>query len=230
MDFDGNRKIRSAFGPGTCLSELDASSLVAITNTAVRRTFEKAQIVCLEGETSPGLIIIESGWLDSVKISPQGREQEIRLAGPGEMINEISVMAGELNLLTVKSLERSIVWIIDREMLLALMAKHPILSNLITQNMAKRLVQLLDLVEDLALRNVEGRLAHLLLTHSKSIPFQDQHWPTRAEMAARIGTTSVVISRVLHEMEDQGSIRLDRHEIYILDPSILEAVAFQEYK
>ena len=115
-------------------------------------------------------------------------------------------------------------------MILGLMAKHPMLSNIITQNMAKRLVQLLDIVEDLALRNVEGRLAHLLLNSSTSNPFQNNRWSTREMIAARIGTTSVVISRVLHEMEDQGAIRLDRHQIYILNGKILETVAFNEYK
>jgi CRP-like cAMP-binding protein len=48
-----------------------------------------------------------------------------RLAGPGEMINEISVMAGEINRLTLKTLENSIIWIIEREIILGLMAKHP---------------------------------------------------------------------------------------------------------
>jgi CRP-like cAMP-binding protein len=41
------------------------------------------------------------------------------------MINEISVMAGEINRLTLKTLENSIIWIIEREIILGLMAKHP---------------------------------------------------------------------------------------------------------
>jgi CRP-like cAMP-binding protein len=230
MDFNHGTQTRSTFGPGTCLSELDAASLDAIMSAAVRRTLKKAKFVCVEGERCPGLIIIESGWVQGVKVSPQGREQEIGLAGPGEMINEISVMAGEINLVTLKTLENSIIWIIDREIILGLMTKHPILSNLITQNLAKRLVHLLNIVEDLALRNVEGRLAHLLLSYSTSNLMQNDHWSTREEMAARIGTTSVVISRVLHEMEDQGAIRLDGHEIFIVNSDMLEAVAFNEYK
>lgn len=230
MDFNQARNLQSTFGPGTCLSEVDAASLDAIINTAVRRTLRKGQIVCLEGEPCPGLIIIESGWVQGVKISPQGREQEILLAGPGEMINETNVLAGDLNLLTLKTLEVSIIWIIEREIILGLMAQHPILSNIITQNMAKRLVHLINVVEDLALRSVEGRLAHMLLNNSKASPIRDQHWSTREEMAARIGTTSVVISRVLHEMEDQGAIRLDGHEIFILNNKMLESVAFHQYK
>jgi CRP-like cAMP-binding protein len=230
LKFDRSNEVISIFGPGTCLSELDASSLVAITEVAVKRTYEKGQILCLEGEPCPGLIIIESGWLTGVKISPQGREQEIRLAGPGEMINEISVMGGENNLITLKSMDHSNVWLIERDTLFDLMAKHPMLSNLITQNLAKRVVQLLNLVEDLALRNVEGRLARLLLDHSQDGIVQRQNWSTQAELAARIGTTSVVISRVLNEMEDQGAIRLEHHQIQILDYKILESAAYLNQK
>lgn len=227
---DRDNQMTSAFGPGTCLAELDASSLDAIIKAAFRQTYKKGQIVCMEGEPCLGLMIIESGWLKGFKISPQGREQETRLAGPGEMVNEISVMAGQYNLVTLKSLEPSVVWVIERNLLFDLMAKHPPLSNTITQNLAKQVVHLLDLVEDLALRNVNGRLAHLLLNRSKDDVVHRKHWSTQAEMAARIGTTPVVISRVLSEMEQQGVIRLERQTIHILDRKKLESVALLKYK
>jgi CRP-like cAMP-binding protein len=230
LNLDHAKEIQFTLGPGTCLAELDASSLAAITQAAVKKTYDKGQIVCLEGEPCPGLIIIETGWLSSVKISPQGREQEIRLEGPGEMINEISVMAGDINLVTLKSLENSTVWVIDRKVFFNLMAEHPKLSNIIMQNQARLVVQLLNLVEDLSLRNVQGRLAHLLLNHSKDGVIHRQYWSTQEEMAARIGTTSVVLSRLLNEMQNQGTIRLGHHQIHILDHEKLELAAFLNQK
>jgi len=230
MSLNHNQEKQFNLGPGTSLAELDSSSLDAITRAAVRRSYEKGQIVCLEGESCPGLIIIESGWLSSVKISPQGREQEIRIEGPGNMINEISLMAGNTNLLTLKALEDSIIWVIERSVFFDLMANHPMLNTVITQNLAKLVVQLLNLVEDLSLRNVEGRLAHLLLNRSTDGVIHRRNWSTQEEMASRIGTTSVVISRVLNEMQDQGTIRLERNKIHILDRGKLEAVVFQNNK
>lgn len=230
MNADRDRKILSAFGPGTCLAELDSLSLEAITKAAVRHTFNKGEIVCLEGEPCPGLMIVESGWLRGVKISPQGREQETRLAGPGEMLNEVSVMAGGDNLVTVKSLESSVVWLIGREILFDLMAKHPLLSNTITHNLAKHIVHLLSLVEDLALRNVDGRLAHLLLDRSKDGVINQHKWSTQAEMAACIGTTPEIVSRVLNNFKDRGAIRLEHHRICILDHKMLESIEYLEYK
>ncbi len=230
MNYVYEPELHPIFGPGTCLAELDSSSLAAISAAAMRKSFEKGQFVCLEGEPCPGLIIIESGWLSSVKISPQGREQEIRLAGPGEMINEISVMAGETNLVTLKSLENSIVWVIERSEFFNLLGQHPQLNNIITQNQARLIVQMLNLIEDLSLRNVEGRLAHLLLIRSENGVINRRYWSTQEEIASRIGTTSVVISRVLNEMQNSGAIRLDHRQIYILDHKKLEASAYLNLK
>jgi CRP/FNR family transcriptional regulator, cyclic AMP receptor protein len=230
MDYDEKSSPAFFFGTGTCLEELDASSLEALSQAANRRSYEKGQIVCLEGEPCPGLIIIEAGWLSSVKISPLGREQEIRLVGPGEMLNEISLMAGDVNLVTLKSLESSTIWVVEPQNFFLLMAQHPKLSSIMMQNLSRLLVQLLGLVEDLSLRNVEGRLAHLLLKRSKDGVVQREYWSTQDEMAARIGTTSVVISRMLNEMQTEGAIHLDRRQIRILDQEKLEKSAFFNHK
>jgi CRP-like cAMP-binding protein len=227
-----NRDSELKFTPeaNSPLSTLDASLFTTLTRKSVRRTYEKGQIVCMEGEPCPGLMMIETGWLTGVKISPQGREQEIRLAGPGEMVNIISVMAGGNNLITLKSIEASVLWIIEREALFDLMAEHPQLNRFITQDLAKRVVHLLNLVEDLSLRNVEGRLANLLLNRSKNGIIQRENWLTEAEIASSIGTTSVIISRILNEMEDQGAIRLEHHQIQILKPELLKSDLLLSYK
>ncbi len=220
------KETRFPLGHGTCLDELDAASIAAISRAAVRRTYTKGQIVCLEKEPCPGLIIIESGWLSSAKISPQGREQEIRLAGPGEMMNEISVMATDTNLVTLRSVDNAVVWAIDRATFFTLMADHPKLASVFNRNLASLVVQLLNIIEDLSLRNVEGRLARLLLKRSRDGIVYRPNWSTQEEMAAHIGTTAVVVSRVLNEMQDQGTIHLERRHIHIMDHRKLESAAY----
>lgn len=230
MSFYDENDIKSVFELSSSLAELDATSLTAINLAAVRRPFKKGEIVCLEGQACLGLIIIESGWLTSVKISPNGREQEIRLTGPGEVANIISTMTGEVNLLTLKALEKTMVWVIDRKKLFELMAEYPLLSSFVTQKMANVIVQLLNLVEDLSLRNVEGRLANLLLTRSQDGIVHRKEWSTQEQMAASIGTTSVVLSRILNEMQDEGAIRLENRQIFILNPQVLETTVFINHK
>jgi CRP-like cAMP-binding protein len=119
----------------------------------------------------------------------------IRFIGPGEVFNEIGVLAEEKNLVTAQALEPSVVWDINREALLRLMETNPQLCRLIAQNLAKRVHHLMDLIEGLSLRTVEGRLAHLLLEQSNEGIVNRQRWATQAEIAAQVGSVPGVINR-----------------------------------
>ncbi|CAG0997253.1 partial CRP-like cAMP-activated global transcriptional regulator, partial [Anaerolineae bacterium] len=156
------------------------------------------------------------GWLKSVKMSPKGREQILRLVGAGEAFNEIGVLLGSSNLVTVVALERSVVWVIRCEMFLQLLDEYPPLARIITQNLAKRVLNLLSLVEDLSLRPVEARLARLLLEQSAN-KVQRPRWATQAEMASRLGTVPDVLNRALRSLVEQELIAVERHQIKILD-------------
>jgi len=198
-------------------AQLDPATLEAVTRAAIQRSFDAGQVVFLEGEPCSGLYVVQEGWLRSVKISPTGREQVIRFVGPEEMFNEIGVFAGGVNQVTVEALEATALWIIPRETLLGLMDTHPSLCRLITQNLAQRVLHLISLVEDLSLRTVEGRLARVLLEQSRGDLVSRQRWSTQAEMASRLGTVPDVINRALRNLVEGGLIRIERHQIHILD-------------
>ena len=202
---------------------LDPQVLHMIARAAARRAYEESEVVFLEDEPCAGLFIVESGWLKSVKMSPKGREQILRLVGAGEAFNEIGVLLGSSNLVTVVALERSVVWVIRCEMFLQLLDEYPPLARIITQNLAKRVLNLLSLVEDLSLRPVEARLARLLLEQSANSKVQRHRWATQAEMASRLGTVPDVLNRALRSLVEQELIAVERHQIKILDRKGLEA-------
>ena len=196
---------------------LDVATQEAISRAAIRREYAAGQVVFLEGEPCAGLYVVQNGWLKSVKTSPSGREQVMRFVGPGEVFNEIGVLVGDANLVTVIALEPASVWIIHRDTLLRLMDEQPRLARIITQNLARRVQHLIGLVEDLSLRTVESRLARLLLEQSSADVLARRRWATQAEMAARLGTVPDVLNRALRSLSEEGLIQIERHQIQILD-------------
>jgi len=201
---------------------LDVATLDSISRPAIRREYAVGQVVFLEGEPCIGLYVVQDGWLKSVKTSPAGREQVMRFVGPGEVFNELGVLIGENNQVTVIALEPTTVWIIQRDTLLQLMEEHPQLSRVISQNLARRVQHLIGLVEDLSLRTVESRLARLLLEQLSTDVLVRRRWATQTEMAARLGTVPDVLNRALRSLSEEGLIQIQRHQIQILDRKGLE--------
>jgi CRP-like cAMP-binding protein len=182
----------------------------------------------LEGDPCAGLYVVQEGWLKSVKVSPAGREQVVRFIGPGETFNEVGLLADTPNQVTVIALEAATVWLIRRDALVRLLEADRRLARAITQNLANRVLHLMSLIEDLSLRTVESRLARLLLEEAIKATLHRRQWATQAEMAARLGTVPDVLNRALRKLADEGLIRVERHQIQILNRTALEARALLE--
>ena len=110
-------------------SELDSAALKHVASATIQETYETGQFTFMEGEPCIGLYVVKSGWLRAVKISSSGREQVIRFVGPGEAFNEVGVLTGGVNVVSVEALEPSKVLIVQRKELLNLVDKHPCLAK-----------------------------------------------------------------------------------------------------
>ena len=183
---------------------LDRASRDAIARSMQRYEYEAGQFVFLEGEVSGGLCLVEAGWLKAIKLGLDGREQVLDLLGPGAVFNAIGVFAIQSNPASVIALESSIVWVIRRNTMLRLLDDHPSLAHAIIQDLAGRILHLVQLVEDLSLRSVEARLARLLVEQATTGTLPRQRWATQAEIAARLGTVPDVVNRALRGLVQDG--------------------------
>jgi CRP-like cAMP-binding protein len=206
-------------------AKLDPATRTAVARAAIRQTYAANQTVFLEGESASGLYVVQEGWLKAIKISPAGREQILRVVGPGETFNEISVLVGSANLATVVALEPATLWIVSRETMLHLLEEQPQLARVVIQHLAARVQHLVALVEDLSLRTVEARLARLLLEQATGGIISRRRWSTQAELAARLGTVPDVLNRALRSLIEAGHVQVERHQIRILDYARLESIA-----
>ena len=206
-------------------AELDPATLKTVAQAAIRRDYETGQVVFWEGEPCAGLYVVQDGWLKVVKLSPDGREQVLRIVSAGEAFNAVSVFTTAPNPATVVALEPSTVWIIQRKVMLRLLDQHPGMARRILQNLAEHVLYLVSLIEDLSLRTVEARLARHLLERASAGKLRRHRWATQAEMAGRLGTVLEVLNRALHRLVAEGLIEVERHQIHIVDQEGLEAKA-----
>ena len=206
--------------------KLDPKHIFCINEAALYRTFEEGQQVFLEGDPCVGLYIVESGWARAVKRSPSGREQAIRFVGPGDVFNEVGVMTGGPNLVTVEALESLNLIIIQKDVILDLLDSCPSLAKALIQNLAQRINYAMNLVVGLSLHSVESRLARFILSQAKENNHLDRKkWTTQAFIAAQIGTVPVVVNRAFCAFVENNLIELTREHIRILDSPGLQEIA-----
>lgn len=224
-DTNANAKVMDLLSSVPYFQGLDQRMLERISRTLVKRSYGAGEVVFFEGEVGTRLYIIGEGYLKAVKVSTEGREQVLQILGEGEMFGVVAVLHARENPATVMALEASTVYSIDQATMQELIASSNALAGSIINNLAGRVLHLVDLVEDLSLRSVESRLARMLIERSDSGVVMRHRWTTQAEMAARLGTVPDVISRALRGLVEEGAIELERHEIRLLNTDLLRSKA-----
>lgn len=203
-------------------SDLEPAAFEVLARGAVLQSYDAEEVVFLEGEASEGLYLVESGWLKASKIAASGREQVLRYFGAGEAVNEVSLFLEMANPATLIALEPTRVWLISRRAVLEIVDMHPKLLLPLTQHLAKRLLYVVSLLEDLSLLPLEARVAKFLLEHAEEGVFERRRWATQAELAARLGTVPDVLHRALRGLSEAGLIEVTRQNVVILDLGGLE--------
>ena len=203
-------------------ADLPAEVREAIARVAMPRRFEAGQVIYLEGEPAMALYILETGWVKATRMSREGREQAMLFLKPGEIFGDVAVFTDASYPCTVVALEPVNVWVIQKPAILELNTRYPELAQAVIRRLGERVLYHIGLVEDLSLRGVEARLANTLLRHAElqdgRLAVPRRAWTTLDEMATRLGTVRDVLSRSLRTLECEGLLRVDRHEIVILDP------------
>jgi CRP/FNR family transcriptional regulator len=206
-------------------ADLDPALVDHLAQAARWASYDAGETIFWEGEAAPGVFLLHDGWLKVFKASPSGREQVIKFLGPGELFNEIGALADQPNPATAVALEPAGLWLIPRPALLSLLRDHPAIAQHLVRQLATRVLHLVELVADLSLRTVQGRLARLLLEDTTVDALQRPRWYTQAELAARLGTVPDVVQRALRSLAAQKLIEVERHQIAILDRAGLEEIA-----
>lgn len=100
------------------------------------------------------------------------------------------------------------------------------LRRFVFESMATRLVDVMVLVESLAFRQMDQRLAQLLLERFAHEPRPSPVIArTHEELARELGTAREVVSRLVKEFERLGAVAVGRGRLELLDAKVLEGFA-----
>ncbi len=198
--------------------------LDVLASQAIARTFDPQETIFCQDDPAAGLCIIERGTVKVYRVSVDGREFILRIAGPGDSFNDIPALDGLPNAASVMALSEAMIWLIPGEAIVNELQLDWAVAQDVIHLLTDRVRKLVQQVEDLALCSVTTRLARFLLKQLDD-PTLSAPSITRATIAAHLATTPESISRSLRNLENLGAIRSDRQEVIVLREEMLRAVA-----
>jgi CRP-like cAMP-binding protein len=204
-------------------SNLDLAELESIRKLVFEKTADRAEMVLFEGESAANLYFVASGVVKMFKTSAEGKEQILSIVRPGESFNDVPIFNGGPNPASARAMGPVLLYGIKKNDIETILKNHPQIALNIIKVLASRVRHLVSLVEDLSFKHVIGRVAKILLEH---IGGEMGRGPrlTQQEMAAMAGTAREVVGRALKALEEEGAIKLDRHQIIITDKEVLKEI------
>ena len=177
-----------------------------------------------EGSPCNGYVMRLAGRSRVQKISDNGREILLYRVGPGETcVLTTTCLLGRTHYPAETIIEEPV-----RDVLVPapifhqLMLESEVFRRFVLSNYGNLISDLIVLVDEVAFRRLEARLAKLLLEASAdAAPLNATH----QQIAAELGSAREVVSRHLKEFERRGWLSLKRGHIEILQRPGLEKLA-----
>jgi CRP-like cAMP-binding protein len=207
--------------------ELPNEQIEDLSMIITDQVFDRGQIIFSEGDDGNGFYVVVSGRVKIFKLSPEGKEQILHIFGPGDPFGEVAVFAGQHFPANAEAMESSRIFFFPRESFSDLIKNNPSLALNMLAILSKRLRRFTNLIDDLSLKEVPGRLAaHLLYLSGQAEGTEQLELNiTKTQLASLLGTIPETLSRILGKMSKQGLIESDGRRIKILDHEALEELA-----
>ena len=204
-----------ATGEGPIWS-LPEAHLAALSEHGTVKAYPKNTVIISEGDHSDSLYVVLAGKVKVYLADEEGKEVLLNTQGPGEYFGEIILDEGPRSA-SVMTLEPSKFSVVTKAQFREFLARNPDAALELVKSLIHRVRMLTDKVGNLALLDVYGRVARLLLELGKE---QDGKLVverlTQQDMASRVGCSREMISRILKDLELGGYLGVHEHRLVLL--------------
>lgn len=203
--------------------EMSGDELARLAEGCSCARFSRGDMVFRVGEPCEAFHVTVTGQVKLFVLSQAGQEKVIEIVGPGQSFAEALMFTGRPYIVNAQALADALVMTISKQAVLSEIALDSRFALRMLAGISRRLHGLVNDVQAYALHSGAQRIIGYLLRDVADEPAPPGNTFTvtlpasKATIASRLSLTPEYFSRVLHEFEAAGLVRIDKRDVHILD-------------
>ena len=194
-----------------------------LTTMVTRKSAPRSTTIMAGGDATDSLYIVLSGRLKVMMSDSEGKEVILTILGPGEFFGEMGMLDDEPRSATVMTIEPCELLSIAKRDFKKCLSENSEMAMAVMRSLVKRLREADRKIGSLALLDVYGRVARLLLDMAENVDGEKvvtKRLP-KQDIAKMIGASREMVSRVMKDLQTGGYIEMRGSTIVLRDTILL---------
>jgi CRP/FNR family cyclic AMP-dependent transcriptional regulator len=194
-----------------------------LTTMVTRRSASRSTTIMAGGDATDSLYIVLSGRLKVMMSDSDGKEVILSILGPGEFFGEMGLIDDEPRSASVVTIEPCELLSISKRDFKKTLSENSEMSMAVMRGLVRRLREADRKIGSLALLDVYGRVARLLLDMAENVNGEKvvtKRLP-KQDIAKMIGASREMVSRVMKDLQTGGYIEMRGSSIVLRDTIML---------
>ncbi len=211
-------------------AQLRPAEMDELLANALERRLTRGMLIFAKGDPGSFMLAVMSGLIRVGATSADGREITLNVIGPGEIVGEIALLDGRPRSADAVAVEDTVVMVIERRFFLPFLTRHEGLVERILGVLCDRLRRTSAALEELALLDLPGRMARMLLKLAADYgtPFETgvriEIRLSQRDMSNLVAATRESVNKQFKVWRDAEIIGTDGGHIVIRDMAALYRV------
>jgi CRP-like cAMP-binding protein len=191
-------------------STLTPAQAEGVAAAVTKRRFKRAENIVEQGKKSNFLAILLTGRARVMTADDRGREVILATLNPGDYLGEMSLIDNQPHSATVRAEIQTDVLILGRTEFARCLPENNSMAYAVMRGLVQRLRHADRKIESLALMDVYGRVARVLMEFAQEDATGQliiSGKVSRQDVAKMIGASREMVSRVIKDLEDRGFVQ-----------------------
>jgi CRP/FNR family transcriptional regulator, cyclic AMP receptor protein len=216
------------FPAGSFMGLLEPADQLEVVREGHRMTLPAGATLLFEGDLSDRVVVVVSGAVRVFATASNGREVLVTVAGPGEIMGEMSAVDGQAHSASVNTLDEADVVLVPAASFRAVMQGNARVAFAVAIRLTRELRHNLQQRVGIEALDVPTRLAQTIVALADRLDVREGSIElpvSQRELAESCGASREAVTKALATFRTRGWVSTDRRSITVLDLEAIRARA-----